>query len=116
MSENLVVRHAAFRPAFENAIEPEAFGPLKFFVFEIGVVHHFADFAKRLVFDSESREQGFEGAGLAMVREFAVRIIEGEGVQDRIRLGGEGEGRFEIDKVPDKPRGSNAIDLGPRTS
>jgi hypothetical protein len=60
--EYLLVGSAFSAPAFENAIDTDAFGPLKLVVAQICIVNHFREFADSFVLNAKSPDQRFERA------------------------------------------------------
>src|SRR2546423_15689157 len=81
-AQDFFIRQSLFRPSFENAIDSDAFGPLKFFVFQVGVVNHFADFADRSVSDRETIDQRFELAIVADMRVLAIHHVARYGLRN----------------------------------
>jgi DNA-binding beta-propeller fold protein YncE len=62
--KDLVVRHPTFRPAFQHAIDPDAFRTLELRVFEVGIMNHLGDFPDRLILDAKASDQRFECAAM----------------------------------------------------
>src|ERR1700720_835313 len=75
-AQDFFVRKPLFGAAFQNAIDSDAFRPLEFVIFQIGIVNHLADFLDRFVSNHESLRQRFKSAVLAHVRKLGIEHVE----------------------------------------
>src|SRR5947207_5674340 len=112
--QNFVVRQPFFSPSFKDAIDPNAFRPLKFFVLEIGIVNHLRDFPDSLIADPEALRERLEGAVVADVGKLGIEHVEGNRVRSRRNLASKREARLRIDELPNQPGRADPIDLRPR--
>ena len=78
-------------------------------------MHHLADFAQRFIGDGESRQEGFEGAILAMMRKLSLRVIEWNSAGHGIGLAGKLKASLRIDEPANQPGAGNAVDFRPGT-
>src|SRR5438477_13077456 len=76
--QKFLVAQSTSGPALEHLVDANTFGPLKLPVFQVSVVNHFGDFPHGPIGNSESLDQRFESAVIAMMREFHVGHIEGQ--------------------------------------
>src|SRR6266446_9812883 len=114
--QNLLVGQSFSRPAFEDSIKPDALGPFKFFIVEIGVVNHLADFLHSLVPEVETFHERFEGAIVSAMRKITVKHVERDKPAAGRLFGRENKLRLGIDEFPDQPGRTNSIDFRTRTS
>jgi ATP-dependent DNA helicase RecG len=63
--QNFIITHRSLAPAFEDAIDPDAFRSLKFSVVQIRIVDHFTDFPHGLVVNGKAANQCLESAAVA---------------------------------------------------
>src|SRR3954463_5299987 len=111
--QDFFVRQPFFSPAFQDPIDANAFRPLEFFVLQVGVMNHLADFPNAFVADRKTPGEGLERAILAGVRELGVEHVERNGGRSRRNPARKGEACFRVDELPDQPGGARAIDLRP---
>src|SRR5262249_49530896 len=111
--EDLLVGNVFSAPAFENAIDTDAFGPLKLVIAQICIVNHFRDFADSFVLNSKSPDQRFKRAIVPIMREIALQHVESEHASVRSTFVPEDEFRVRIDEFADQPCRTDTIDLRP---
>src|SRR5262249_55089290 len=95
--QNFFIGQSLLRPTLEDAIDSNAFAPLKFIVIEISIVNHFCDLLGSFVLDPESPDQRFKGAVVSIVREIAVQHVEREHTSVRRKFGFKNEFCLRID-------------------
>src|SRR5881394_3822748 len=110
-AQNFFIRHSFFRPSLKDAIESDAFGLLKFFVLEVGVMDHLADFPDGFVADGKAFCECLVGAVFVHVRKLGIEHVERNRFRSRRNFWGESEARFRIDELTNQPRRADAIDL-----
>src|SRR3954447_19375104 len=77
--QDFFIRQPFFSPAFQDPIDPNAFRPPEFFVLQVGVMNHLADFPDGFVVDAKTPRKSLERAILAGVRELGVEHVERNG-------------------------------------
>ena len=101
-------------PPLEEQIKADALGTLEFAVFQIGIVNHLTKFTRGGSRNGESLEQCLEGTILAVMSEFYVHHVVGNGLGVAGRECCENEGRGRIDKFADEPCRADAINFRTR--
>jgi hypothetical protein len=74
--QGLLIGNSLPAPTFENAVDPNAFDPLKPLVVEIGIVNHFADRLDDFVPNAEALNQSLKSAIVAPMCEIGVEHVE----------------------------------------
>src|SRR5438132_4256370 len=110
-TQDFFVWQALFGPTFEHTINSYRFDALESRIVEIRVVDHLANLRDWFVCNRKTFRERFERAVIAMMREFGIEHVEGNGVWNSVCTRRKNKFWLPINELRDQPSRSNPVDL-----